>query len=37
MWPQYNRRLREVVGAMSIEGLAVRPAPELWIDLWRSD
>jgi uncharacterized damage-inducible protein DinB len=30
MWPQYNRRLREVIGAMSDEQLAVRPAPERW-------
>ena len=26
MWPQYNRRLREVIGAMSDEQLAIRPA-----------
>jgi uncharacterized damage-inducible protein DinB len=30
MWPQYNRRLREVIGAMSAEQLAVRPSPDLW-------
>jgi uncharacterized damage-inducible protein DinB len=29
-WPQYNRRLTEVVGAMSDEQLAIRPAPDLW-------
>ena len=29
-WPQYNRRLTEVVAAMSDEQLAVRPAPERW-------
>ena len=29
-WPQYNRRLTEVVGAMSDEQLAIRPAPERW-------
>ena len=29
MWPQYNRRLVEIVGAMSPEHLAVRPAPDL--------
>ncbi|MEO8229350.1 MAG: DinB family protein [Chloroflexota bacterium] len=29
-WPQYNRRLTEVIGAMSDEQLAIRPAPELW-------
>jgi len=27
-WPQYNRRMVEVVGAMSDEQLALRPAPE---------
>ena len=30
MWPQYNRRLREVIGAMSDEQLAIRPSPERW-------
>ena len=30
MWPQYNRRLREVVGAMSAEQLAIRPSADLW-------
>jgi len=30
MWPQYNRRLREIVGAMTDEQLAIRPAPDLW-------
>ncbi len=30
MWPQYNRRLREVIGAMSTEQLAVQPAPDRW-------
>lgn len=30
MWPQYNRRLREVIGAMTGEQLAIRPSPELW-------
>jgi uncharacterized damage-inducible protein DinB len=30
MWPQYNRRLRDVIGAMSAEQLAIRPAPDLW-------
>ena len=29
-WPQYDRRLREVVGAMSDEQLAVRPSPDRW-------
>ena len=27
-WPQYNRRLREVVAGMTEEQLAIRPAPE---------
>jgi uncharacterized damage-inducible protein DinB len=27
-WPQYNRRLTEVVGAMSDDQLAIRPAPD---------
>jgi uncharacterized damage-inducible protein DinB len=30
MWPQYARRLREVVGAMSAEQLAIRPDPDRW-------
>ena len=30
MWPQYNRRLCEVIGAMSDEQLAIRPAPDRW-------
>jgi uncharacterized damage-inducible protein DinB len=30
MWPQYNRRLRDVIGAMSDEQLAIRPSPDLW-------
>ncbi len=30
MWPQYNRRLREVVGVMSADELAVRPSPDGW-------
>ncbi|MEO8511221.1 MAG: DinB family protein [Chloroflexota bacterium] len=30
MWPQYNRRLRQVIGAMSPEQLAIRPSPDLW-------
>jgi uncharacterized damage-inducible protein DinB len=29
-WPQYNHRLREVIGAMSPEQLAIRPSPDLW-------
>jgi uncharacterized damage-inducible protein DinB len=30
MWPQYNRRLRDVIGAMSDKHLAVRPAADRW-------
>lgn len=30
MWPQYDRRLREVIGAMSTEQLAIRPSAGLW-------
>ena len=30
MWPQYNRRLRDVIAAMTDEQLAVRPAPDRW-------
>lgn len=30
MWPQYNRRLRDVVAAMTDADLAVRPSPDLW-------
>jgi uncharacterized damage-inducible protein DinB len=33
MWPQYNRRLREVIAAMTEEQLAIRPAPER-IPIW---
>jgi uncharacterized damage-inducible protein DinB len=29
-WPQYNHRLREVIGDMSAEQLAIRPAEDLW-------
>jgi uncharacterized damage-inducible protein DinB len=29
-WPQYNRRLTEIVSAMTDEQLAIRPAPDLW-------
>ena len=29
-WPQYNRRLTDIVGAMSDEQLAIRPAPDRW-------
>jgi len=30
MWPQYNRRLRDVIGAMSPEQLAIRPSSDGW-------
>ena len=30
MWPQYNRRLRDVIAQMTPEQLAIRPAPERW-------
>jgi len=30
MWPQYDRRLREVIGAMTSGDLAIRPSPEGW-------
>ena len=33
MWPEYNRRLRDVVAAMTGEQLALRPSPERW-PLW---
>jgi uncharacterized damage-inducible protein DinB len=29
-WSQYNRRLTEVIGAMTDEQLAIRPSPERW-------
>jgi uncharacterized damage-inducible protein DinB len=29
-WPQYDRRLRDVVTAMTDEQLATRPSPERW-------
>ncbi len=30
MWPQYNRRLRDVIAAMTDAQLAIRPAPDGW-------
>ncbi len=30
MWPQYNRRLRDVIGEMSPEQLAIRPSADGW-------
>ena len=32
-WPEYNRRLRDVVAALTDEQLAIRPSPERW-PLW---
>ena len=32
-WPEYNRRLRDVVAAMTVEQLAMQPSPERW-PLW---
>ena len=29
-WPQYNRRLRDVIAGMTPEQLAIRPSPDLW-------
>ena len=33
MWPQYNRRLRDVVADMTDEQLAIQPAPDL-LPIW---
>ena len=33
MWPQYNRRLRDVVAAVTDEQLAIRPSAARW-PLW---
>ena len=30
MWPQYNRRLREVIATMSPDQLAIRPGADGW-------
>ena len=30
MWPQYNRRLREIIGVMSTEQLAIQPSADIW-------
>jgi uncharacterized damage-inducible protein DinB len=32
-WPEYNRRFRDVIAAMTDEQLAIQPAPERW-PLW---
>jgi uncharacterized damage-inducible protein DinB len=29
-WPQYNQRLRDVIAAMTVEQLAIRPSPDGW-------
>ncbi len=28
MWPTYNRRLRDVVAELTVEQLAIKPAPD---------
>lgn len=33
MWPQYNRRVREVVGGLTVDQLAIKPADEL-LPIW---
>ena len=33
MWPQYNRRVREVIATMTDEQLAIRPAQDL-LPIW---
>jgi hypothetical protein len=30
MWPEYNRRLRDVAAAMTDEQLAIKPASDRW-------
>jgi hypothetical protein len=30
LWPQFNRRLRDVVSQMTDEQLGIRPSPERW-------
>ncbi|HEY7936728.1 MAG TPA: DinB family protein [Candidatus Limnocylindrales bacterium] len=34
-WPDYNRRLRDVVATLTVEQLEIRPAPDRW-PLWAS-
>jgi hypothetical protein len=34
-WPEYNRRLRDVVAGLTVEQLAIQPTPERW-PLWAS-
>ena len=33
MWPEYNRRLRDVIAAMTVDQLTMQPSPERW-PLW---
>jgi len=35
VWPEYDRRLREVVAAMTAEQLGIKPSPDRW-PLWAS-
>ena len=35
MWPEYNRRLRDAVGGLTDEQLAIRPSAERW-PIWAS-
>ncbi len=30
MWPQYNRRMRDVIASKTDEQLAIQPTPDLW-------
>jgi hypothetical protein len=34
-WPEYNQRLRDVVGGMTVKQLAFQPSQERW-PLWAS-
>ena len=34
-WPDYNRRLRDVVGSLTEEQLTMRPSPDRW-PIWAS-
>ena len=34
-WPEYNRRLRDVVAGLTVEQLAIRPTPGRW-PIWAS-
>ena len=35
VWPEYDRRLREVVAGLTAEQLAIQPSPDRW-PLWAS-